>query len=229
MSSLTPVFSVFRSQLRTLLGVPAIPPSISVSNFSPSNVPPLHPNERVSHHRLSPWQKDALLRTRTLENVNGARETLESIVKLVHQIQNMPVKANVRGDVVGALDALRRLCPFIPSLANSRSCLSHKDLSLEEALLHSSEAYTKASRAFFSPDMLAMLYFPTEHIFAVYTPLFLPVAVPLLVLTLREFAAWRRQRRGAGVLAAVRISPVAGLIASAKLFLSGMRRKEKTE
>lgn len=187
-------------------------------------------SEHISRHHLSPWQIDALLRTRTLENIHSTRDTLESIVKLVHQIQNMPVKANVRGDVVGALDALQRLCPFIPSLARSRSCTSNKELSLEEALLHSSEAYTKASRAFFSPDMLAMLYFPNEHIFAVYTPLFLPVAVPLFILTIKELVAWRRQRKGAGVPAAERTSPVASLIASAKLSFSNMRgRKEKTE
>lgn len=226
-SSLAPMFSVFRSQLRTLLGVPELPSSISISNVPPFNDPSSHHDDPISRHRLSPWQIDALLRRRTLENVNGARETLESIVKLVHQIRNMPVKANVREDVVGALDALEQLRPYIPSLAPSSPPTSKKALSLEDALLHSSEAYTKASRAFFSPDMLAMLYFPNEHIFAVYTPLFLPVAVPLVVLTLKEFAAWRRQRNGGR---AVAVSPVSRLIISAKSFFTGLwRRKEKTE
>jgi len=57
--------------------------------------------------------------------------------------------------------------------------------------------------------------------------LFLPVAVPLVALTLKEFAAWRRQRRGGSAIA---ISPVSRLIISAKLFFTGLRRrKEKTE
>jgi phosphatidylinositol glycan class S len=43
--------------------------------------------------------------------------------------------------------------------------------------------------------MLAMLYFPSEHVYAVYTPLFLPVAVPLLVTSLKEVLAWRKSRR----------------------------------
>jgi phosphatidylinositol glycan class S len=42
--------------------------------------------------------------------------------------------------------------------------------------------------------MLALLYFPAEHKYAVYTPLFAPVAVPLLVTLLREVSAWRKTR-----------------------------------
>jgi len=43
--------------------------------------------------------------------------------------------------------------------------------------------------------MLALLYFPAEHKYAVYTPLFAPVAVPLLVTLLKEVSAWRKARK----------------------------------
>jgi phosphatidylinositol glycan class S len=43
--------------------------------------------------------------------------------------------------------------------------------------------------------MLALLYFPAEHKYAVYTPLFASVAVPLLAAVGREVIAWRRTRR----------------------------------
>ena len=43
--------------------------------------------------------------------------------------------------------------------------------------------------------MLAMLYFPVEHKYAVYTPLFAPVSVPILVATIKEFQAWRKERK----------------------------------
>jgi len=62
-------------------------------------------------------------------------------------------------------------------------------------LLHSAQALTLASRAFFNPGMLALLYFPAEHKYAVYTPLFASVAVPLLAAVGREVIAWRRSRR----------------------------------
>jgi phosphatidylinositol glycan class S len=45
--------------------------------------------------------------------------------------------------------------------------------------------------------MLALLYFPVEHKYAVYTPLFAPVAVPLLATLLREVSAWRKTRNRA--------------------------------
>jgi phosphatidylinositol glycan class S len=43
--------------------------------------------------------------------------------------------------------------------------------------------------------MVAMLYFPAEHQYAVYTPLFAPVAVPLVVAVLKEFVTWRKKRK----------------------------------
>lgn len=49
------------------------------------------------------------MRRRAEENVKGTQETLTSIVKLVDQIDNMPVKEDVRDDVQGALDALEKV------------------------------------------------------------------------------------------------------------------------
>jgi GPI-anchor transamidase subunit S len=64
---------------------------------------------------------------------------------------------------------------------------------------YSSEALALASRAFFSPGMLALLYFPAEHTYAVYAPLFAPISLPLLVALVREIKDWKRARRaGAG-------------------------------
>ena len=46
------------------------------------------------------------MRRRTLENAERAKDTLRSIVKLVDEIQNMPVDNDVRNDVVNALNEL---------------------------------------------------------------------------------------------------------------------------
>jgi phosphatidylinositol glycan class S len=67
--------------------------------------------------------------------------------------------------------------------------------SLHDIFKKSAEATTLASRAFFNPGMLALLYFPAEHKYAVYTPLFASAVIPLFVAALREIAAWRRERR----------------------------------
>jgi phosphatidylinositol glycan class S len=56
---------------------------------------------------LTDWQLDALFRQRALENAQGAKDTLLSTVKLVDQIENMPVDQFVQKDVQDALNSLK--------------------------------------------------------------------------------------------------------------------------
>jgi phosphatidylinositol glycan class S len=49
------------------------------------------------------------MRHRAIENAKATQETLTSIIKLVDQIENMPVKDDVKVDVEGALDALEKV------------------------------------------------------------------------------------------------------------------------
>ncbi|KAI5116254.1 hypothetical protein M0805_009538 [Coniferiporia weirii] len=158
-------FSVFRTQLLKLLGIPPLPAGV-------------HTREA-----LSDWQLDSLLRQRAYENAKGSKDTLSSIVSLVSQIEGMPVGKDVTDDVRDALDALDKMY----KVARESPRL---------ALHYSARALTRASRAFFNPGMLALLYFPPEHNVAVYTPLLAPVTVPLLAAVLREIKNRRRQRRG---------------------------------
>ncbi|KAG9104487.1 GPI transamidase component [Ceratobasidium sp. 370] len=93
---LKPVFHLFRKQLEGLLGIPALPATVTVES------------DRTSSPRriLTDWQLDTLLRRRTLENIRGSVQALTSIVELVGQIENMPVGPIVRDDVLSALDEL---------------------------------------------------------------------------------------------------------------------------
>ncbi|KAF8621724.1 hypothetical protein AX15_007550 [Amanita polypyramis BW_CC] len=122
------------------------------------------------------------MRHRALESAERAKDTLRSIVKLVDEIQNMPVGKDVRDDVVNALDELDEM--YVSS-----------EYSLKDTLQHSTRALTLASRAFFNPSMLALLYFPAEHKYAVYTPLFASAMIPMVFTALRELKAWRAQRK----------------------------------
>ncbi|KAF8326916.1 phosphatidylinositol-glycan biosynthesis class S protein-domain-containing protein [Amanita rubescens] len=168
LSDLEPVFKSFAAQLLTLLGAPRLPPNVARS-----------PTETAI---LTDWQLDALMRRRALENAERAKDTLHSIVKLVDEIQNMPVGKDVRNDVVNALNELDEMY----ALSN---------VSLKDTLCHSAQALALASRAFFNPGMLPLLYFPAEHKYAVYTPLFASAMIPMVVTALREFKAWRKERR----------------------------------
>ncbi|KAL1677982.1 phosphatidylinositol-glycan biosynthesis class S protein-domain-containing protein [Schizophyllum commune] len=159
-------FATFRAQLVTLLGVPQLPAGVTA---------------RVPSGHISAWQADALLRRRARESAQEARDTLSSISRLVDQIENMPVGARVRDDVQGALQALE-------------TAYSSASASMLSAFQHAAHATVLASRAFFSPGMLQLLYFPPEHIYAVYMPLFASALIPLLATAVREVKAWRRER-----------------------------------
>lgn len=100
-SSLKPIFQTFRRQLLGLLGVPSLPQGITSTESGP----------------FTNWQLDALVRQRARQNFETSKETLNSIVALVHQIENMPVGLDVKGDVQGALNALDAVSPlglFLP-------------------------------------------------------------------------------------------------------------------
>lgn len=89
-SLLESTFQTFRRQLLALLGVPSLPQGVTSNEPAP----------------FTDWQLDALVRQRARQNFENGKETLNSIVGLVHQIENMPVGQDVKGDVQGALNAL---------------------------------------------------------------------------------------------------------------------------
>jgi phosphatidylinositol glycan class S len=45
--------------------------------------------------------------------------------------------------------------------------------------------------------MMGLLYFPDEHKFAVYTPLFAPLGISMLAALLREAIAWKKRKAAA--------------------------------
>lgn len=65
---------------------------------------------------------------------------------------------------------------------------------LRSAFQASKEAVTSSERAFFDPSLLHLLYFPDDQKFAIYIPLFLPMAVPIL-LSLAKILREARQRK----------------------------------
>ena len=65
---------------------------------------------------------------------------------------------------------------------------------LHLAFQASKEAVTSSERAFFDPSLLHLLYFPDDQKFAIYIPLFLPMAVPIL-LSLAKIVREARQRK----------------------------------
>lgn len=177
---------VFHSQLLALLGVPPLGP-------------PLH--DALDLHEL---QIQAVLRRRILETMTDAVHSLTSLLKLVKEQTNMRVAADVQKQVSLALRELELVRPFplfllLPRtnrLSQASQAASVKPLpSLPQVLHHARLAQSWATEAFYNPSLLGLLYFPDEHRYAIYTPLFGPLAVPLIASAFRELKAWRKRRR----------------------------------
>lgn len=82
-----------------------------------------------------------------------------------------------------ALDSLRLSCDALQTGDYASS------------LAHSIRAVERAERAFFNPTMVSMLYFPDEHKYAIYMPLFVPISVPLIMVLVKEVKEMRQRRK----------------------------------
>ncbi|CCG83954.1 protein of unknown function [Taphrina deformans PYCC 5710] len=129
------------------------------------------------------WRVDGLIRQRLVETILSAQETLLSIPKIVDQIPNMHVPAHVATRIEDALLDLGQARYFM-NLGRSR-----------EALHHSRLAIGKAEQAFFDEKMVSLLYFPDEHKYGVYMPLFGPLLLPLLMAGVRELKLFLQKKK----------------------------------
>lgn len=125
---------------------------------------------------------DGLYRSRAVEACTTARDTLDSIHKVVDQIPNMHVPAHVAALMSRAISALHA----------AHGALGEGDA--VKATVAATDALRLAEAAFFDEKMVSLLYFPDEHKYGVYMPLFGPVFIPLLLAVLREIKAARRSK-----------------------------------
>ncbi|XP_056675487.1 GPI transamidase component PIG-S isoform X2 [Monodelphis domestica] len=151
------VMEVFLAQMRLLFGIPY--PQMP-ANFVLAGPP---------SEGLRSWELDRLLWARTVENLATVTTTLTSLAELLDKIGNIVIKDDVASEVYRAVDAVH---DAIVELAAGN---------LNSAFHASREAVTSSEKAFFDPSLLHLLYFPDDQKFAIYIPLFLPMAVPIFL------------------------------------------------
>ncbi|NXC51230.1 PIGS transamidase, partial [Penelope pileata] len=164
------VMEVFLAQLRLLFGL------------SREELPPEFLVESPGNEGLADWELDCLLWAHTMENIATVSTTLTSLAQLLDQISNIVIKDDVASEVYRAVAAVQ---DAMAELAEGR---------LRSAFLASKEAVTSSERAFFDPSLLHLLYFPDDQKFAIYIPLFLPMAVPIF-LSLAKMIREARQSK----------------------------------
>ncbi|CAK9779956.1 hypothetical protein CC85DRAFT_158535 [Cutaneotrichosporon oleaginosum] len=176
-------FKQFTEHLYGLLSLPALPEKLHHCPEPASEGKTRA--QRGLRDPLSLWQLDTIFRVRMAENAAEARKTLGGIVRLVDKIKEMQLGPGVRDKVLGAVRRLEEL----PETAQDMSPLT--------AFVLSRDAVGLANEAFFDPSMMGLLYFPDQHKFAVYTPLFAPIGVSIVVGLLREIANLIKKRKAA--------------------------------
>uniref|UniRef100_A0A8C0KG72 Phosphatidylinositol glycan anchor biosynthesis class S n=1 Tax=Canis lupus dingo TaxID=286419 RepID=A0A8C0KG72_CANLU len=162
------VMEVFLAQLRLLFGIaqPQMPPKCLFSG--------------PKSEGLTTWELDQLLWARSVENLATATTTLTSLAQLLGKISNIVIKDDVASEVYSAVAAVQKAAEELAS--------GH----LASAFIASQEAVTSSERAFFDPSLLHLLYFPDDQKFAIYIPLFLPMAVPILLSLVKIFLETRK-------------------------------------
>ncbi|KAK2111512.1 hypothetical protein P7K49_011258 [Saguinus oedipus] len=162
------VMEVFLAQLRLLFGIaqPQVPPKCLLSG----------PKSKG----LMTWELDRLLWARSVENLATATTTLTSLAQLLGKISNIVIKDDVASEVYRAVAAIQKSAEELAS--------GH----LASAFVASQEAVTSSECAFFDPSLLHLLYFPDDQKFAIYIPLFLPMAVPILLSLVKIFLETRK-------------------------------------
>ncbi|KAL8198941.1 UNVERIFIED_CONTAM: hypothetical protein K2H54_030141 [Gekko kuhli] len=166
------VMEVFLAQLRLLFGILPVP------------LPEGTLLESFGNEGLSAWELDRLLWTRTVENVATVATTLTSLAQLLEKISNIVIQDDVASQVFRAVESAQKALQDLG--------MGH----LESAFQASKEAIMSSERAFFDPSLLHLLYFPDDQKFAIYIPLFLPMAVPIL-LSLAKILREARQNKKA--------------------------------
>ncbi|XP_069082275.1 GPI transamidase component PIG-S isoform X3 [Pleurodeles waltl] len=167
------VMEVFLTQLRLLFGISKV---LTPADFH---------MESPGDEGLSDWELDRLLWTRTVENIATVTTTLTSLAQLLDQIGNIVINDSVASEVYRAVAAVQ-------------VAVSHLESGmLEFAFQASKEAITSSEKAFFDPSLLHLLYFPDDQKFAIYIPLFLPMAVPILLSLLKTAKEYKQRRKEA--------------------------------
>ncbi|CAO3625978.1 unnamed protein product [Cunninghamella blakesleeana] len=171
-ADLQPIMKIFVSQLRSLVGIQDVKSS-SALHLLPSNYNVTF--KLSTQSGITTLEKDNLIRQRIMENIVNSISTLHSLSQLVLEIPNMVVLDHIQYQVRESLE----------SIQSARDEL--KNGNYGKALKHSIDAIELSEKAFFDPTMVSMLYFPDEHKYAIYMPLFVPISVPLCMALVKTF------------------------------------------
>ena len=151
---------IFAQQLRELMGV--VPLHIS-SQVRTSNCD--YNSWKIGNvvveddpaHGITGWELDRLYRIKSVQNAMDTISTLSSLSSLLSSLGTIVVRDHIADLVQHSLDALEQIRVKL-----------ERDLDIGEAAIQARLAIGYAEKAFFDPSMVSLLYFPAQHLLAVY-------------------------------------------------------------
>lgn len=118
---------------------------------------------------LSDFVRMKLLVYKTFEHLRESISTLTSLSKLLDEIANIVIRDDIKELIETS----------VKNIESAVTALKHGLIS--KAYTHSKTAFVTSEKAFYDASLLALLYFPDDQKYAIYVPLFLPIALPVLL------------------------------------------------
>ena len=169
---LSHVGSIWLQQLRLLLGIENILHSEALK-VDLKRIFNLNANVEYiqsTSSGMTDFEYDTLLRVRTAENAFNTVASLRSLERMLDKLENMVVGDHIQVMITDSLKYLQK----------ATMLLDETTVDYDKVFVATKLAFIKAEKAFFDPTMTSMLYFPSEHLVAVYLPFFFPVLVPYI-------------------------------------------------
>lgn len=129
---------------------------------------------------MSLWELDLFASRVIRVNLAESLGMLQGLYALLESVPHMPVDLDVQAIVQATLHSREEAQRML------------REGRWEQAGRASQDGVRTASQAFFHPNMLPSLYFPDEHLYAVYLPFFLPITVPLVVAIFKVIGSQKK-------------------------------------
>ncbi|ORZ27555.1 phosphatidylinositol-glycan biosynthesis class S protein [Catenaria anguillulae PL171] len=165
------------AHLRELFGVSMLRGKVTVNGHRiefPSNSATSITATEITMHHLSQYAV----------HISEASATLQALIRLTDSQDNLPISRKIAALVKSSLATVQ--VALDPTADTAMSVLDR----FQKAW----DARREAELAFFDSEMVGLAYFPSEHTYAVYMPLFVPVFVTVLVVVVKEAKLMRAKK-----------------------------------
>jgi GPI-anchor transamidase subunit S len=147
----------------------------------------------ANQHGITLWELDALSRIWSLKRRALAVETLKALVTLTSKVKQMEIRDEVAIKVQTAVDAILQLDSLLTYTTTASSTTDVATSAMRVKLAR--DALTYAEAAYYDSSMIAQMYFPQEHLYAVYAPLIAPLLLPLLLGLFKEYQRYKAKQK----------------------------------